>query len=119
MITALGGPAGSFFAMTTLLFGLAAFLTGQAIAQGWRPAWQILPASLLLAAADRLLLFALFNFVFISATGWLIAAAILAAIIAAGFFLTRARKMVQQYPWLYERAGLFGWRQKPGRGDPG
>ena len=119
MIATLGGPAGPFFGMTVLLFGLAAFLTGQAIAQAWRPAWQILPASLLLAAADRFLLFALFDAVFISASGWLIAAAILAAIMAAGFFLTRARKMVQQYPWLYERAGPLGWRPKAGRCDRG
>jgi hypothetical protein len=117
--SALGGAAGPFLGMTALLFGLAAFLTGQAIAQAWRPAWQILPASLLLAAADRFLLFALFDAVFISVSGWLIAAAILAAIMAAGFFLTRARKMVQQYPWLYQRAGPFGWRPKTGRGDLG
>jgi hypothetical protein len=23
-----------------------------------------------------------------------------------------ARKMVRQYPWLYERAGLLAWRAK-------
>jgi len=100
-----------------LLFGVAAFLTGQAIAQAWRPAWQILPAALLLAAADRFLLFALFNGEFVSASGWLIAVAILAGVTALGFFQTRARKMVQQYPWLYERAGPFGWRPKAGRGE--
>jgi putative effector of murein hydrolase len=27
--------------------------------------------------------------------------------------LTRARKMVNQYPWLYERTGPFGWRDIP------
>jgi len=101
--------------MTVVLFGLAAFLTGQAIAQSWRAAWQILPASLFLAAANRFLLFALFGAVLASVRAWLIAAAILAAIMAAGFFLTRARKMVQQYPWLYERAGPFGWRPRPHR----
>jgi len=26
--------------------------------------------------------------------------------------LTQAHKMVAQYPWLYERAGLFAWREK-------
>ena len=26
--------------------------------------------------------------------------------------VTRARWMVTQYPWLYERAGLFSWREK-------
>jgi hypothetical protein len=26
--------------------------------------------------------------------------------------ITIARKMVSQYPWLYERAGLLAWRPK-------
>ena len=103
--------------MTVLLFGVAAFLTGQAIAQAWRPAWQIVPSALLLAAADRFLMFALFNGEFVSVGGWLIAAAILSGFTALGFFQTRARKMVQQYPWLYERAGPFGWRSKFYRGE--
>ena len=28
--------------------------------------------------------------------------------------ITQARKMVTQYPWIYERNGLFGWRLKAG-----
>jgi len=40
----LGGEIGSFLAMTVVLFGGAAFLTGQTLAQSWRPGWQILPA---------------------------------------------------------------------------
>jgi hypothetical protein len=26
--------------------------------------------------------------------------------------VTLARKMVQQYPWLYERSGLLSWRAR-------
>jgi hypothetical protein len=26
--------------------------------------------------------------------------------------VTMARKMVTQYPWIYERAGLLSWRRK-------
>jgi hypothetical protein len=26
--------------------------------------------------------------------------------------LTRARRMVMQYRWLYERTGPFGWRER-------
>ena len=37
---------------------------------------------------------------------------VLLAICLTGFRLTKVRKMVSQYPWLYERAGLFGWRRK-------
>jgi hypothetical protein len=36
----------------------------------------------------------------------------LGAILLAAYYLTRARKMVQQYPWLYERRGPFGWRER-------
>jgi hypothetical protein len=107
----LGGAEGPFFGMM-VIFGFAAFLAGQAVARSWRPAWQILPAALLLAAADRFLLYALFDAEFASPSGFLIAAAILAALAAAAYYLTRAIRMVQQYPWLYERHGPFGWREK-------
>jgi hypothetical protein len=39
-------------------------------------------------------------------------AAVLMLIAAFAFRLTRARKMVSQYPWLYERVGVFGWRSR-------
>jgi hypothetical protein len=29
-----------------------------------------------------------------------------------GFRYTRSRQMVTQYGWLYEPAGLFGWRER-------
>ena len=112
MTALLGGEIGSFFAMTVVLFGGAAFLTGQTLAQSWRPGWQLLPAALLLAAADRFLLYALFAAELASLGGFLIAAATLGAILLAAYHLTRARKMVQQYPWLYERQGPFSWRER-------
>ena len=115
MTALLGGEIGPFFTMTVVLFGGAAFLTGQAVAQSWRPGWQILPAALLLAAADRFFLYALFAAELASLSGFLIAAAMLGAILLAAYYLTRARKMVQQYPWLYERRGPFGWREKQPR----
>lgn len=118
MTAMLGGEIVTFFAMTAALFGGAAFLTGQTLAQSWRPAWQILPLALLLAAADRFLLYALFDAELVSAGGFLIAAAILAGLAAAAYYLTRARKMVRQYPWLYERHGPFGWREKTTHATP-
>jgi uncharacterized protein (DUF2249 family) len=33
---------------------------------------------------------------------------------ALGFRRTRARQMVEQYPWAYERRGPFWWRAKAG-----
>jgi len=108
----LGGEAGPFLGMTVGLFGFAGLLTGRAMAQTWRPGWQIIPVALLLAAADRFLLFALFGATLLSPTGFVVAAAVLALITAASYYRVRARKMVQQYPWLYERSGPFGWRAK-------
>jgi hypothetical protein len=108
----LGGEIDSFLAMTVVFFGGAAYLTGQRLAQSWRSGWQIVPVALLLAAADRFLLYALFAAELFSLSGFLIAAAILSTVAAVAYHLTRARKLVQQYPWLYERRGLFGWREK-------
>jgi len=108
----LGAESGPYFAVTVVVLGGAAFLTGRALAQNWRPAWQILPAVALLAAADKFLLHALFGAELAGFVGLSIAAAILAAIAAVAYYFIRARRMVQQYPWLYERRGPFGWREK-------
>jgi branched-chain amino acid transport system ATP-binding protein len=101
-----------FFGITVILFGLAAAATGRALAQSWRPAWQLMPAVLLLAGADRFLHYALFEAPLDSLVGLLIAAAVLGLIMSAAYCYARARKMVQQYPWLYERTRLLGWRAK-------
>jgi hypothetical protein len=108
----LGGGSGPFLVMTLVLFGGAAFLTGQALAQNWRPAWQIPPSALLLAAADRFLHYALFGAELAPVAGFSATAALFALLAAAAYYLTRARKMVRQYPWLYERRGPFGWHEK-------
>jgi len=108
----LGGGSGPFLVMTLVLFGGAAFLTGQALAQNWRPAWQIPPIALLLAAADRFLHYALFGAELAPVAGFSATAVLLALLAAAAYYLTRARKMVRQYPWLYERRGPFGWHEK-------
>jgi hypothetical protein len=107
----LGGDAGPFLGLT-LLFGLAALLTGRAMAETWRPAWQVVPAALALAAADRFLLSALFEAKPWSLGGFAAASALLLAAIAVSYYGARARKMVRQYPWLYEPNGSFGWRPK-------
>ena len=108
----LGNDVGVFIGLTLALFGGAAFMTGQALAQSWRPAWHAVPYGLLLAVADRYLGFALFDGDLLSISGYIIAAAVLTAVTLVAFRATQARVMVRQYPWLYERAGLFAWREK-------
>lgn len=101
-----------FLGMTVILFGLAAAATGQGLARSWKPAWQIAPLTLLLALADQFLHYALFAAPLNSFSGLLVAAAVLGLIMAVAFFHARARKMVRQYPWLYEPNGPLGWRAR-------
>jgi branched-chain amino acid transport system ATP-binding protein len=110
---------GVFIGVTLVLFGFAAFQMGQALAETWRPVWHNVPYGLLLAFADQFLGYALFGRsffdweqlsadigVFLGHAIYIIAVALLV------YRVTLARKMVVQYPWLYERAGLFSWRER-------
>jgi branched-chain amino acid transport system ATP-binding protein len=108
----LGADVGPFVVMTVVLFGGAAAMSGQALARNWRAAWQAVPYALLMAAADRFLLYALFDGDLLSGTGFVIAFFVLLGFCLFAWRVTRARRMVAQYPWLYRRAGLFGWREK-------
>jgi hypothetical protein len=113
-------------ALTFLLFGGAAVLMGNAIADTWRPWWQNLAYGALLAVVDEFLGFSLFDGQFfidslVSSDGgplgpailvYLFDAIVISAISLLSYRVTLARKMVTQYPWLYERAGLLGWREK-------
>ena len=99
-----------FIGVTIVLFGGCAFMTGQALATTWRPWWQIVPYGLMLGAADRFLGYALFGGDLLSPSGWLLDSAVIVAIAAAAFRLTRARRMADQYPWLVRRTGPFSWR---------
>ena len=107
----LGTSFGVFFGITAVLTGFAAYMTGQAIASTWRPYRQVLLYCALLGAVARFLIYALFQGDLWSLSGYLIGTALLMLIGTFAFRLTRARKMVRQYPWLYRRTGLFSWRE--------
>ena len=106
----LGASPGVFIGLTVILFGAAAFMTGQGIARTWRPAWQVVPYGLLLAAANRFLSTALFEGRLLSLPAYLVAAFVLVLIAFAAWRMTLVRKMASQYPWLYRRTGLFAYR---------
>ncbi|MBL8658124.1 MAG: hypothetical protein JNM75_00025 [Rhodospirillales bacterium] len=108
----LGTSVAVFLVVSGLVIGFAAYMTGQAIANTWRPVWQLWVYMLLFGLAARFLIFALFDGELLSLTGYAASTALLLAIGVFAFRLTRARKMVHQYPWIYERAGLFGWRKR-------
>ncbi len=100
-----------FLFVTVVMFGGAAFMTGQALALTWRPTWQAVPYALLLAATNRFFLYALFDGRLMSLENFVLDAVVLAGLALVAHRATQAHQMVRQYPWLYERAGLFGWRE--------
>ena len=103
-----------FLLFTVAFMGGAGYLTGQAIASTWRSVWQLTAYSLVLAAFDRFLIYALFNGQLLSLSGYVIDCFVIMLIAFLGFRRTQARIMVRQYPWLYERKGLLGWRNIKG-----
>ena len=114
MESILGTTFSVFFGITVVIMGFAAFATGQAIAVSWRPIWQGFFYCALLGLADRFFTFSLFDGELLSVTGYILDTVVLIGIFQIGFRLTRAKTMVAQYPWLYERAGPFSWRERKG-----
>jgi hypothetical protein len=112
MESLLGTSLPVFFAVTVVIIGFAAYMTGQALANTWGVFWQVLVYCALLGCASRFLIFSLFDGKLLSLSGYVIDVAVLMIIGAFAFRLTRARKMVTQYPWLYERVGVFGWKSR-------
>jgi hypothetical protein len=120
MITELlGSSIGDFIGVTLVLFGGAAFMTGQALAATWRPLWQMVPYGFLLAAANRFFSWSLFHGQLLSPMGFAVDALVMILIGTFAYRLMLAHKMTTQYPWLYERAGLLSWRARTSPGAPG
>ena len=106
-----------FLGVTVVLMGGAAFLTGQAVAATWRPRWQAALYCALLALSGRFLSLSLFyGDPFFQPLTWLYGGIVdSVALVPIGLFayaVTRASWMTRQYPWLYERSGLFTYREK-------
>lgn len=103
----------AFFWMTVVMFGFAAWMSGRAVAQTWRPGWQVVPYAFLLACADRFLAWALFGAPLLAPVGFAIGWALLAAIALVAWRLASVRLQLRQYPWLFERSGVFSLRRRP------
>jgi hypothetical protein len=100
-----------------LLFNLVliapgAFAAGHAVAITWRPWGLIVFYAALLSALLRFLDYALAEGELWSIGGFLFGWAVQLAVAAFAWRLTRARAMVRQYPWLYQRKGLLGWEER-------
>jgi hypothetical protein len=106
------GSVGAFLLVTIILGGGAAALTGRAIAATWRPGWQVVAYSLILAGAVRFIHFSLFGGTLLSLHYYLVDCLFCVALVFLGFRAARASQMVNQYRWLNEAAGPMRWRRK-------
>jgi uncharacterized protein DUF6867 len=107
-----GGENGlwTFLLVTVLMGGLAAYASGRAIAQTWRPFSHVPLYMLAIAAAVRFCHFALFEEPLMSLRSYGVDFAIAFAAASLGYRLVRARQMAVQYGWLFHRRGRLGWR---------
>lgn len=101
-----------FLFVTVVVIGFAGFMTGQALANSWRPMWQCVPYCLLLGCADRFLTWGLFGGELWLLSGYLIDTAVITFLALLAYRLALTRNMVSQYPWIYEQTGFLSWRKK-------
>ncbi len=74
-------------------------MSGRAIAETWRPFWQVIAYCVLLALAVRFIHFALFEEVLLSGRNLAIDFAALMIAGIAGYVMARRRQMTDQYGW--------------------
>ena len=101
-----------FLLVTIVLGGGAAFLAGRAIAETWRPWWQVVVYSFILGATARFLHFSLFGGTLLSVQYYAADTAVCMALGLLGFRTARVRQMVTQYGWINAAAGRLRWRRK-------
>jgi hypothetical protein len=110
-----------FIFITGILGGGTAWITGRATALTWSPRLTLVVYIALLTLALRFIHFSLFSGTFLLpfstlSTGfyyYVVDFIVLTALATLGRRMTRAAQMATQYGFLYDRTGLFGWRQKP------
>ncbi len=108
----LGTSLPVFIGLTVCVMGFASFMTGQGLANTWRPMWQIVLYSVLLGLADRFLTWSLFEGELFHLSGYIFHTLVLLVICSIAYRLTLTHKMVTQYPWIYQRSGPFTWRRR-------
>lgn len=106
------GSIWQFILVTCLLGGWAAWMTGKACAQTWRPFAIFVFYMLLLGIAVRFIHHALFEGTMFSPYYYLIDTVVIFLIGALGFRFTRTRQMVRQYHWLYEQVSPLSWKER-------
>ena len=107
----LGTTPSVFIGLTVILVGGAAILTGRAVANNWKPAWQVVAACFGLALANRFLTYALFQGELLNLPGLIVNFAVLSGLGLLSWRIAKVGKMVSQYPWRYERTSPFAYRE--------
>lgn len=102
---------GGFIAITVVLGGGAAWLTGRGAAITWTHPGYIFVYSFLLTCASRFLHYALGDGPLLATTYFLVDFAVILASMGLAFRVTRANQMATQYFWLYERTSPVSWRE--------
>jgi hypothetical protein len=107
------GSFGVFLLVTVILGGGATVLSGRAIAETWRPWWQVVAYSFILGGAVRFFHFSLFGGTLLSAHYYLVDSVVCMAFGFLGFRAARVAQMLTQYRWINQPAGALCWRRKP------
>jgi hypothetical protein len=89
-----------FLILTLSLGGLAAVMTGRALALTWRSRWQLVFSMLLLALAVRFLHYALLGEELLSGAAFAVDFGALFGLAWLSFSGTRQGQMKRQYSWL-------------------
>ncbi len=106
------GSFGVFLLVTVLFGGGTAALSGRAIAETWRPWWQVAFYSVVLGTAVRFFHFSLFGGTLFSLHYYVVDSVVCMAIGFLGFKAARAAQMVTQYRWINEPQGRLRWRRR-------
>jgi hypothetical protein len=108
----LGDTLGVVLLFNFVLVGPASFAAGQGVAITWRPLRQLVLYRAWISGGLMCFDHALTGGELWSVGGFFLSWVVQLAIAAFAYRLTRARQMVRQYPWLYERKGLLGWEER-------
>jgi hypothetical protein len=101
-----------FLILTILMGGAAAWQSGRATAQTWRPMLIMVPYCLMLGCAVRFMHFAVFGGTLISLHYFIVDTIFLAIAMLIGFRWQRSEQMSTQYSWLFDRRFPLGWSVK-------
>jgi hypothetical protein len=101
-----------FILVTCVLGGWAAWMTGRACAQTWRPRLTLFFYLLGLGIGVRFIHHALFEGSMFSPYYYVVDTIVLMIIGFIGYQYTRTVQMTTQYHWLYDKVSPLSWKQK-------